>query len=153
METHTFYCPKCGRELMVPFDTDTFYCTYCAAPLRMENGTLHAGLNGSLPPHQEQRPFRPNVKCIKYYILSAAAVIVFGMLSGFLGHKISWLAPTVFVTGILAAMVLMAPTIPYHSNEKAEVRGAAALGFAILLMEIFLSDFFRRIIIDTILYH
>lgn len=153
METHTFYCPKCGRELMVPFDTDAFYCTYCAAPLKMENGTLHAGLTGSLPQHQEQRPFRPNVKCIKYYILSAAAVIVFGMLSGFLGHKISWLAPTVFVTGILAAMVLMAPTIPYHSNEKAEVSGAAALGFAILLMEIFLSDFFRRIIIDTILYH
>ena len=49
METHTFYCPKCGRELTVPFDTDAFCCTYCAAPLKMENGTLHAGLTGSLP--------------------------------------------------------------------------------------------------------
>jgi hypothetical protein len=152
METHTFYCPKCGRELMVPFDTDTFYCTYCAASLQMENGTLHARLSDSEPTRQEQNPFKPTRKCIKYYLLSLAAAIVFGMLSGFLSIKLSWLAPTLFVIGILAAILLIALTIPFGSDKKSEVITAATLGLTQLILEIYLSDFFRRIISDMIHY-
>ncbi|MBQ6040989.1 MAG: hypothetical protein IJL32_09480 [Oscillospiraceae bacterium] len=152
METHTLYCPKCGRELTVPFDTDAFYCTYCAAPLKMENGTLHAGLTGSLPQHQEQNPFRPDTKCIKFYLLSFAAAAGFGALSSFLGAKFSWIEAPLFAVGILADMILLVPTISYDGKHKNDIAPAVAFGLVILLMNLITSDFVRRLIRDAILY-
>ena len=154
MDTHTFYCPKCGRELTVPFDTNAFYCTYCAAPLQMENGTLLAGLTGSEPQRREQNPFRLDAKCIRFYLLSLAAAVVipvivnalFGSKTAISGHTLT--LPTLMIT-MLVAGILLAKTLPFRERKRPDFPGRIALALMIWLLELFLADFFFRLTLFT----
>ena len=140
METHTFYCPKCGRELMVPFDTDAFYCTYCAAPLQMENGTLKAGLNGPEPSRPEQNPFIAIAKSGILILLSLMAAVTipsFGLHSAFGGHiKLI----TMLVTGIL-----LIPIVPFRERNRSAFFTKLTLPLSFWALEIFLADLLIRL--------
>ena len=154
MDTHTFYCPKCGRELTVPFDTNAFYCTYCAAPLQMENGTLLAGLTGSEPQRREQNPVRPDAKCIGFYLLSLAAAVVipiivnalFSSKTAISGHGLT--LPSLMIT-MLVTGILLAKTLPFRERNRPYFLGRIALALTIWLLELFLADFFFRLTLFT----
>ncbi len=154
MDTNTFYCPKCGRELMVPVDTNAFYCTYCAAPLQMENGTLLAGLTGSEPQRREQNPFRLDAKCIRFYLLSLAAAVVipiivnalFSSKTAISGHVLT--LPSLMIT-MLVTGILLAKTLPFRERKRPDFLGRIALALMIWLLELFLADFFFRLTLFT----
>ena len=154
METYTFYCPKCGRELTVPSDTNAFYCTYCAAPLQTENGTLHAGLTGSEPHRRKQNPFRPNAKCIRLYLLSIAAAVVIPIIVNALFSSKTAVSrhtltlPTLMIT-MLVAGILLARTFPFRERKRPDFLGRIALALTIWLLELFLADFFFRLTLFT----